>query len=138
MSVVSLDSKSFGPALVRPGILLIDWWARWCTPSHVFGPLFERVAAHHPDVTFAKVEVDAQSELAEVLGVQAMPALMMFRDGFLLLNHVGALPEPVLEDLIRQARALDMSLSKARLTLHLPRGPRAGVSSRSFAGASRL
>jgi thioredoxin 1 len=108
MSVASLDSKSFGPALVRPGIVLIDWWARWCAPCRVFGPLFERVAERHPDITFAKVDVDAQSELAGILGVQAMPALMVFRDGFLLLNHVGALPEPVLEDLIRQVRALDM------------------------------
>jgi thioredoxin 1 len=108
MSVVSLDSRSFGPALARPGIVLIHWWVRWCAPCRVFGPLFERVAERHPDLTFAKVEVDAQSELAGVLGVQALPALMVFRDGFLLLNHVGALLEPVLENLIQQVRALDM------------------------------
>ncbi|WNG34214.1 thioredoxin family protein [Archangium violaceum] len=108
MSVVSLDSKSFGPALARPGILLIHWGAPWCAPSRTFGPGFEQVARRHPDVTFAKVDVDAQPELVEVLGVQALPALMVFRDGFLLLNHVGALLAPMLEDLIRQARALDM------------------------------
>ena len=133
MAVVSLDSKSFGPALASPGILVIGWWAKWCAPYRFFGPVFERVAARHPDVTFAKVDVDAEAELVEVLGVQAMPALMVFRDGFLLLNHVGALPEPVLEDLIWQVRALDMNevrlklaeyrASKARVRVGLHVGP---------------
>ncbi|QRN99458.1 thioredoxin family protein [Archangium violaceum] len=108
MAVVSLDGRSFGPALVRPGILLIGWWAKWCAPCCVLGPDVARVAQQHPDITFALVDVDAEPELAEVLGVQTMPALMVFRDGFLLLNHVGPVPEPLLEDLVRQARALDM------------------------------
>jgi thioredoxin 1 len=128
MAVVSLDSKSFGPALARPGILLIDWSARWCASCRLFGSLFECVARHHPDLTFARVEVDAQPDLVEVLGVQALPALMVFRDGFLLLNHVGLLLEPMLEDIVRQARALDMQdvrrrvaeyrASKVRVGLH--------------------
>lgn len=108
MSVVPLDSKSFGPVLAKPGILLIDWGAKWCASCRLFAPVFEQVARRHPDLTFARVDVDAQPELVEVLGVQALPGLMVFRDGFLLLNHVGALMEPVLEDVVRQARALDM------------------------------
>ena len=109
MTVVSLDSKSFGPALAKPGILLIHWGAKWCAPCQDFDPIFQRVAERHPDITFAQVDVDTQAELVEVLGVQAMPALMVFRDGFLLLNHVGLLLEPVLEDLVWQARGLDMN-----------------------------
>ncbi|PTL83781.1 co-chaperone YbbN [Vitiosangium sp. GDMCC 1.1324] len=108
MAVVSLDSKSFGAALVRPGILLIDWGAGWCAPCRGFEPTFEQVAMRHPDIIFARVDVDAQPELVGVLGVQVLPTLMVFRDGFLLLNHIGALLEPMLEDLVRQARALDM------------------------------
>jgi len=108
MAVVSLDSKSFGPALARPGILLVDWEAKWCAPCRIFALVFEGVARHHPDLTFARVELDAQPDLVEVLGVQALPALMVFRDGFLLLNHVGLLLEPMLENIVRQARALDM------------------------------
>ncbi|WP_257448881.1 thioredoxin family protein [Archangium lipolyticum] len=108
MAVVSLNSRSFGPVLARPGILLIGWWAKWCAPCCFIAPDVARVAEHHPDITFAMVDVDAEPELAEVLGVQTMPALMVFRDGFLLLNHVGPVPEPMLEDLVRQARALDM------------------------------
>jgi thioredoxin 1 len=74
------------------------------------------VAERHPDITFAKVDVDAEAELVGVLGVQAMPTLMVFRDGFLLLNHVGALPEPVMEDLIWQVRALDMNEVRLKLS----------------------
>jgi thioredoxin 1 len=115
MAVVSLDSRSFGPALARPGILFIEWWAMWCVRCRVFGPVLERMAERHPDITFAEVDVNAEPELVEVLGVQALPALMVFRDGFLLLNHVGALPEPMLEDLVRQARALDMGEVRRRM-----------------------
>jgi len=134
MTVVSLDSKSFGPVLAKPGILLIHWGAKWCAPCQDFDPIFQRVAERHPDITFAKVDVDTQAELVEVLGVQAMPALMVFRDGFLLLNHVGLLLEPVLEDLVWQARGLDMneernkraelraSKTRVRVGLH-PHGP---------------
>jgi thioredoxin 1 len=115
MTVVSLDSKSFGPVLARPGILLIQWGAKWCAPCRDFDPICQRVAERHPDITFARVDVDAQPELVEVLGVQAMPALMVFRDGFLLLNHVGLLLEPVLEDLVWQARGLDMNEERRKL-----------------------
>ncbi|HLM42930.1 MAG TPA: thioredoxin family protein, partial [Myxococcaceae bacterium] len=118
----------------KPGILLIHWGAKWCAPCQDFDPIFQRVAERHPDITFAQVDVDTQAELVEVLGVQAMPALMVFRDGFLLLNHVGLLLEPVLEDLVWQARGLDMneernkraepraSKTRVRVGLH-PHGP---------------
>ncbi len=115
MTVVSLDSKSFGPALAKPGILLIHWGAKWCAPCRDFDPIFQRVAEHHPDITFARVDMDTQAELVEALGVQALPALMVFRDGFLLLNHVGLLLEPVLEDLVWQARGLDMNEERRKL-----------------------
>jgi thioredoxin 1 len=127
MAVVSLDSKSFGPALARPGILLIDWSAKWCAPSRLFAPVFEQVARRHPDLTFAKVEVDAQPELVEVLGVQALPGLMVFRDGFLLLNHVGALLGPMLEDVVRQARALDMDDVRRKVAGYRPSKTRVRV-----------
>ena len=115
MTVVSLDSKSFGPALAKPGILLIHWGAKWCAPCRDFDPIFQRLAERHPDITSARVDVDTQAELVEALGVQALPALMVFRDGFLLLNHVGVLLEPVLEDLVWQARGLDMNEERRKL-----------------------
>ncbi|MFE8601886.1 thioredoxin family protein [Archangium violaceum] len=115
MPVVSLDSRSFGPTLGRPGILLIDWWAKWCSPCRIFGPVFEGMAERYPDITFARVEVNGQPELVEVMGVQVLPTLMVFRDGFLLLHHVGVLLEPMLEDVIRQALAMDMAEVRRKL-----------------------
>ncbi len=108
MSVGTLDQKGFAEAVARPGILVIDWWARWCAPCRFFGPIFERVAAKNPDATFVKVDVDDQPRLAGALGIQAMPTLSLYRDGVLLFQQAGALPEAALEDLVRQAKALDM------------------------------
>ncbi len=108
MSVLSLDSNSFGRVVSRRGIVLIEWWAAWCEPYRVFGPVLEQMVGRHDDVTLARVDVDAQSELVEVLGVQVMPTLMVFREGHLLLNHPGALPELVVERAVRRARLLDM------------------------------
>ncbi len=115
MPVTSLDSGSFGRVLGRPGLLLIEWGAKWCVPF-LSGAGLEQLASRHRDLTVASVDVNAQQELVEVLGVQALPTLMLFRDGHLLLNHVGALPEPHLEELVRRARALDMA------TIRQPRG----------------
>ena len=108
MSVMALDSKSFGPMLARPGILLVEWWAAWCDSYWVFGPVLERLVGRYEGVTLARVDVDAQPELVGVMGVQALPTLMVFRDGYLLLNHVGALPDSTLDHVVRQAQGLDM------------------------------
>jgi thioredoxin 1 len=118
MAVVTLDQGGFAEAVARPGILVIDWWARWCAPCKFFGPIFERVAAKNPDGTFAKVDVDEQPQLAGSLGIQAMPTLSIYRDGVLLFQQAGALPEAALEDLLRQARALDMVEVRRKVAEH--------------------
>jgi thioredoxin 1 len=127
MTVVLLNSDNLGQVLARRGIVLVEWWAAWCEPYRVFGPVLEPVAARHEDVTLARVDVDTQPELVGVMGVQALPTLMVFRDGYLVLNHVGALPEPMVEHVVRQARMLDMErrrrlgpqASKARVRVGL-------------------
>lgn len=122
MAVVNLDQGSFAEAVARPGIVVIDWWARWCAPCRFFGPIFERVAGKNPDATFAKVDVDEQPQLAGSLGIQAMPTLSIYRDGVLLFQQAGALPEAALEDLVRQTRALDMAEVRRKVAEHSRRG----------------
>lgn len=108
MATIALDKDNF-ESTVKQGIVLIDWWAPWCGPCRAFGPIFEKTSASNPDVTFAKVNTQEQPGLATAFGIQAIPTLMAFRDGVLLYQEAGALPGPVLQKLIDQAKALDMA-----------------------------
>jgi thioredoxin 1 len=93
---------------VKDGIVLIDFWASWCGPCRQFAPIFERVSEKHPDVVFAKVDTDAERELAEQYGITSIPTLVVYRDGIPVFGQPGALPEPALEDILKQVRDLDM------------------------------
>ncbi len=93
---------------IREGIVLVDCWASWCGPCRAFAPVYEAVAAKHPDIVFGKIDTEAQPELAGALEVRAIPTVMAFRDGVLLFANPGAMPSRTLEDLIGRVRALDM------------------------------
>src|SRR3954452_20859961 len=93
---------------VQDGIVLIDFWAEWCGPCRQFGPVFERVSEANPDATFVKVDTEAEPELAARYGVSSIPMLVVYRDGIPVFGQPGALPQPALEDLLKQVRDLDM------------------------------
>ena len=95
---------------VKDGIVLIDFWAAWCGPCRQFGPIFERVSERHPDAAFVKVDTEAEPELAARYGVTSIPTLVVYRDGVPVFGQAGALPEPALEDVLRQVRGLDMDV----------------------------
>ncbi|MFP5335666.1 MAG: thioredoxin [Actinomycetes bacterium] len=99
---------------VKDGIVLIDFWAEWCGPCRQFGPVFERVSEANTDATFAKVDTEDQPELAGRYGVTSIPTLVVYRDGIPVFGQPGALPQPALEDLLRQVRDLDMDQVRAR------------------------
>jgi len=116
MATVEFDKSAFEAAIVaEDSFVLIDFWAEWCGPCRQFGPIFERVSEKHPDITFAKVDTDKEQELSAMAGIKSIPTLMMFRDGVLLFNQAGAAPESALEDIIAQARKLDMDAVRAEL-----------------------
>lgn len=108
MSTVTLTTDNFEKTVLTDGIVLLDWWATWCGPCQQFGPVFEAASEKHPDITFAKIDTDAEQQLAGGAGIQSIPTLMAFRDGILVFNQAGALPAHALEDLIRAVRDLDM------------------------------
>jgi thioredoxin len=116
MTTIAFDREKFESAInAADSFLIVDFWAAWCGPCRQFGPIFDRVSDKHPDITFAKVDTDANQELSAMAGIQSIPTLMMFRDGILLFNQAGALSERALEEVIAQARGLDMAAVRAEL-----------------------
>ncbi len=98
---------------VKEGIVLIDFWAEWCGPCRQFGPIFERVSEKHEDAVFAKVDTEAEPELAGRYGVTSIPTLIVYRDGIPVFGQPGALPERALENVLEQVRGLDMDAVRA-------------------------
>ncbi len=108
MSTVAVTQESFVSLVEKEGILVIDWWAAWCGPCRAFAPVFEKASARHPDVTWGKVDTEAEPEIAGAMGIRAIPTLSIFRDGILVFHNPGMLPPAALEDVLAKVRALDM------------------------------
>ncbi|AQQ16299.1 Putative thioredoxin-2 [Corynebacterium glaucum] len=108
MSTVDVNENTFEQAVGADGIVMVDAWASWCGPCRQFAPVYEKVSEAHPDVTFAKLDTEANQGLAAALEIQAIPTLMAFRDGILVFRNAGSLPEAALEDLVQQVKGLDM------------------------------
>jgi len=114
-AAIDLTKATFFPTVKREGIALVDWWATWCPPCRAFAPVFAKVAGRHPDVVFGKVDTEAEGGLASEFQIRAIPTLMVFRDGVLLLSQAGALPEHALEELIERVRGVDMDEVRLRI-----------------------
>ena len=108
MATITLTEETFEATVLGEGITIIDFWAEWCGPCKMFGPVFEAASEKHPDVVFAKVDTEAERSLAGAAGITSIPTLMAFRDGILLFRQPGALPAPSLEELIGSIKAVDM------------------------------
>ena len=108
MATKEITGENFQETVGKEGIVLLDFWADWCGPCKRFSPIYEATSEEHPEVTFGKVDTEANQELSAALQIQSIPTIMMFRDGVLLAREAGMLPKEALNDLISQAEKLDM------------------------------
>lgn len=115
MGTVELTQQNFDEVVASNGIVLVDFWAAWCGPCRRFAPVFEQVAEGNADIVFGKVDTEAERELAARADITSIPTLMIFKDQIMIFSQPGALPEPVLVDLVRKVRELDMDDVRAKI-----------------------
>ena len=123
MATIDLTEATFPETIAAEGTVLVDWWASWCGPCRAFAPTYEAVSEQHPDITFAKIDTEAEQALAGAAQIQSIPTLMVFRDGILLFRQSGALPAAALDDLVSQVQALDMDEVRAQVAANQPGSP---------------
>ncbi len=108
MATIALTEETFESTIKENEIVLVDFWAEWCGPCRSFAPTYEAASEKNPDMVFAKVDTEDQQRLAGSFGIRSIPTLMVFRENVILYSEAGALPPPMLDNLVEQIRAVDM------------------------------
>lgn len=108
MATIELNATNFSDTITQNDFVIVDFWAPWCGPCRSFAPVYEELSEQHPDIVFAKVNTEEQQELAGHFQIRSIPTLMLFREQVILYSEAGALPKQGLQQLITDAKAVDM------------------------------
>lgn len=108
MATIEVTEENYSEVTSRDGIVIIDFWADWCSACKFFAPIYEAASEANPDVVFGTVDVEAATAVADSFGIRALPTLAVFRDQIRVYLQAGALPKPDLDELLTKVKELDM------------------------------
>lgn len=108
MAVIEVTNNNIQDVVEKNDLIILDFWATWCAPCRRFAPIFEAVAAKNPDITFGKIDTEAEHELANKFQIKSIPTLMIIKEGDIIFSQPGALPEDILEQIVAKAKEIDM------------------------------
>ena len=115
MATTDITLETFEETVSGNDIVFVDFWAEWCGPCKMFGPIFEKVSEQNPEITFAKVDTEAEQEIAQQAQITSIPTLMAFREGILVFRQAGALNAKQLDELVGAVKGLDMDEVRAKI-----------------------